>query len=310
MEVQGINLDALGEHEVACPYPPEVKGRMAHLDGDFIAYQCSYDDSLSFDTMANKARTAITHLRRMCGAEFVRLHLTANSSTKGGRYDAALLKEYQATRKREKPAQLENMRRFMRDHFGAVYWTDQEADDGMAQANALAHQYGKPELSVIYSKDKDLSMALGWRLNPDTFDLEYIDRPGSLRLTEGKTKKLVGTGPAFFWAQMLMGDQADNIGGLPAIYGMSDYKDGMKCGPVAAYSLLEDRVTEYDMLDTVARLYKNYGDAVGFKNWRDGSPLTWKQAFWSEATLLWMRRKKAARDVQHYIFEVRHGTTY
>lgn len=312
MEVQGINLDTLGEMKEEYQYPAIVEGRVAHIDGDFVAYECSYDETISWEAIVKKARSRVEHIRKLCAASSYRIHLTANGSTKGGRYEQAMLREYQATRKSDKPTRLEQTREYMRDEMKAMYWLDREADDGMAQANYMAAQFNSPHLSVIYSRDKDLKMVPGYHLDADTNEVVLHDSVGEVHLKAMKSsKKVVGTGPLFFFAQMLMGDQADNIGGLPGIYGVPTVKPGTKCGPVATYNLISSTVEGcprhrvlLECFRRVATLYRNYGETVGFKHWRDGTDLHWKDAFYSEARLLWMRRNTDKDDVVKWLTEL------
>lgn len=306
MIVQGVDLDTIGPMTAEYHYPAIVPGRAVHIDGDFIAYEVSYDDDIPPEVMRKNCAKRLEHIRKASGAEKMQVHLTASGSTKGGRYDQARLKEYQATRKRDKPVELENMRKYMRDVHNALYWTDREADDGMAQANYNAIKFKNPGMSVIASRDKDLRMVPGLHFDFESGIVEEYSAIGGLYLIEkAKSKKLTGTGWMFFLAQMLMGDQADNISGLPAIYGHSDYKDGTKCGPVATFNILHGSNRSFkDSLRLVINLYKAYGEKKGFVNWRDGKPITWAEAFMSEAQLLWMRRSTNPLDVRVWMQEV------
>lgn len=297
-EVNGIDLNELGMMTEEIAYPATVPGRTAHIDGDFIAYECTYNNDWLWEQMVEKMNNKIEFLRKITGSERVRIHLTAGGSTKGGRYEQARLKEYQATRKSEKPLQLERMRKFMRDAYKAMYWETQEADDGMAQANFMAIQNGMGHLSVIVSRDKDLLMCPGLHLNWSTNEVVWHDDLGHVELKQMKSsKKVVGSGGLFFFAQMLMGDTADNIGGLPRVYGAgTNTKGGQKCGPVMAYELLKEVKTLKEALVLVAGLYRAYGEHAGFAYWKDGQPVHWKDAFYSEARLLWMRRHQNRPD--------------
>lgn len=73
-------------------------------------------------------------------------------------------------------------------------------------------------------------MVPGMHLDHNTYEItEYTDGYGSCHMTVSSSgdKKLVGKGTSWFWHQLLMGDAADNIPGLPALHP----KLWMKCSP-------------------------------------------------------------------------------
>lgn len=333
MQVNGIVLDELIDTEVQA-FIPTVSGRVAHIDADFIAYQVAYKEDHTWDEMVHNLEVNIETQKNLCGAEFYTLHLTASGSNKGGRYDIARLKPYQETRKdREKPELLEKVRRFMRDELNARYWKDREADDGMAQENYEAvKKAGTRMRSVIVSADKDLRMVPGLHLDPQTLSLVDVEGFGSIWIDETKSaKKLLGWGHKFFWAQMLMGDTADNISGLPAlcppvlnwiaptastIIDIQKAEAGCEkskaklmqrkpksVGPVMAYEILRDVHSNKEAFSTVWNLYQLYSRTVGFKNYRTGADITAQEAFLSEGALLWMQRNPTILDFKNFIKE-------
>lgn len=310
-------------------YPDVVRGRVLHIDGDFLAYQVSADDSKSVDYMKHNHDIALETLRLLAGAESTVLHLTDAAGDKGGRYDTALIKEYQGNRKNKvKPKHLYTIKEWMVREHGAISWMGQEADDGLCQATWDAIQAGTPDLAVLTSKDKDLQMCSGWHLNWDTGELEYVDGYGYVELDRSKSSpKVVGKGTAFFWAQMLMGDTADNISGVPTISGAvqdvikptkgkeplsSEYlfnydlpykgkrKSG-KCGAVATYSIMEHVQNDTEALRVVMNAYRAHGESEGFKHWDTGKTVTWQETFFSEANSLWMRRNPNAGDFRDFL---------
>ena len=335
----GLDTNELTGHALEEPdYPDTVPGRVLHIDGDFLAYQVSYDDEKSIDTMMYNHDVAVETLRLLAGAESTVSHLTASHGDKGRRYDIAIQREYQACRKgKDKPKHLHTIKSWMENKRGAVSHVNQEADDALCQANHDAIKSGSPELSVLVSKDKDLTMCSGWHLDWDTGELELVDGYGYLALDEsGSTKKIVGKGRAYFWAQMLTGDAADSIQGLPAIPGSvmnvikptqkvlkaqetiegpcnaKQYEKALKVieerppgkvGPVTAYALLKDIKDETHAYKVISTLYKKYGEDVGFTHWKTGESVPWNQVFVSEAKLLWMRRTPDEDDVIHYFKE-------
>jgi len=336
----GLDPSTVTGHALPEPiYPTMVSGRVLHVDGDFLAYQVSADDTKSLDTMMHNHDVAIETLRLLAGAETVLSHLTASHGDKGNRYTLAIQKEYQGNRKdKVKPKHLHTIKSWMERKRHAKSWETQEADDGLCQANWSAIQAGTPELSVLVSKDKDLQMCQGIHLDWDTGDLETVEGFGYVELDRSKSSpKIVGKGNAFFWAQMLTGDTADNIQGIPALpgrvlnavkptaavtkalktlqdpagtlqarskaQGLLDNRKPGPCGPVVAYELLKRVKTDAQAYALVCSLYKAYGQDVGFKHWETGKKAPWQKVFVAEAQLLWMRREPGEFDVLKYFKE-------
>lgn len=336
----GVSQDALETQRVTPNYPPLVPGRTVHIDADFLAYQVSADSTKSFDEMKHNLRVAAESLRLLAGAEHTNLILTGNTSTKGGRYELAVQQEYQACRKgKEKPKMLYAIKQFMVDELNAEIYDDQEADDALAQAAHAAKLNGDRHLHVITSRDKDLRMLDCLFLDQDTKEIhDYTGYGGIVLDRSGKVAKVVGHGTAFFWAQMLLGDKADSIRGLPEVGGhvvnnvspsakVVKAKEVLKSktstpaavakakatiaktkpklvGPVLAYDILKRCHTDAQAFTVVRALYKDYGERVGFVHWRTGEPVRWQAAFMAEARLLWMRRTKNQNDVIDYIKEI------
>jgi DNA polymerase-1 len=290
---------------------PTVKGRTVHIDADFLAYQVSYDDEKTVSEMQSNCDAAVEKMRLMSGSEHARLHLTPKGSDKGGRFDLALLKEYQANRKdKPKPKFLHHMREWMHKERGAILHMTCEADDGMSIAQYGSIRDGSPNLSVIATKDKDLCMVPGLQLNWDTGEMTDIETEfGYIMLHEmdnkAKTKKIKGRGWKYFWAQMLMGDSADNIQGLPKVCDLAFCPTGKykACGPVLAYDILSGVTNNKQAFQVVRDLFKEYGDKIGFLNYRDGTPVPFGKAFQSEAQLIWMRRHDDRNDAIHWMKE-------
>lgn len=219
----------------AASYPKAVQGRVAHIDADFLAYMVSAYTQKEIDGIVPKrtledvkhnARTAVEHLTAMAGATDYRCHITPSASTKGGRAEQAIQQKYQGNRDgRDKPELLDAARAFIGLELNGVVHLDQEADDGLAQANYDAQgeggKWGNGNLSIIISKDKDLRMVPGLHMDWETGEHFCTGNPfGSVFIDDTKSqKKLSGWGTKFFWAQLLMGDPADNIKGLPGVAG-------------------------------------------------------------------------------------------
>ncbi len=291
MILNGIDLSALAPQMPARNFPAQVAGRTVHIDADFLAYQSSYEktgEDKSLADMQHNCATAIETMRKLAAAQYVHLHLTPSSSNKGKRFDLAIQKEYQGNRQdKPKPRYLHMMREWMHQKYPATMHQFCEADDGMSSA-----QYAKSDSSIICSKDKDLDMVPGLHLDWDTGEIKDTAGDfGTIWLDDSKSStKLKGLGQKFFWAQMLMGDSADHIQGLPVLMNehMSKPK---KVGPAITYSLLNDISSNKEAFVYVKSLYEKTGHHVGFKHWQTGEVVPWQRVFVSEAQLLWMRRE-------------------
>lgn len=295
------------KHELDYVSIPVVKGRTLHIDADFLAYMVSYDATKSLDEMKHNCDAMIERLRAQSGAEHVALHLTHKDSDKGGRYDIAIQREYQGNRKNKpKPKYLNVIRKWMEDERGAFLYKDREADDGMAEAQYKAEH----DLTIIATKDKDLCMLPGLQIDWDTGEITDSDDWGYIELEakESKNKqttyKLRGRGNKFFWAQLLMGDTADNVKGLPKCI-HEEYTGGKAkpIGPVLTYNVLKDVKNNKEAWSIVQKLFKAAGEHEPFVHWKTGEPATWREVLASEMQILWMRRKPDAKDVFHWLKE-------
>lgn len=338
-------------------YPKEVAGRVAHIDADFMAYQVSAESKAeldpddptprkTLDAMRHNAYEAVDHIRRMAAAETAVLHTTHNSD-KGGRDSHAILKPYQANRKDRdnRPDHLDTIREFLGAGVGdttgtflGMNHTTQEADDGMTQA-----LYADFDNNILCSADKDLYMVPGWKLNMSTGEITRQDcHFGFIEIDATKSsKKVVGRGTKFFWAQLLMGDAADNISGAPAApgkiwqqyAGTKSYQDTYAqwiaatekadadkldaklekltakpklCGPVLTYEILKDARDDKDCYNTVKACYEGMVKDHGheYRHWQTNKLVSPTQALLSEMRLLWMRRYDERDDVLHWLKEV------
>ena len=298
-------------------FPTPVQGRVAHIDADFMAYVAAADRRDELDglkpmrTLEQKKAQVVDILKMtmlQCGATDYVAHITPPGSDKGGRYKLAITKPYQANRDAKiPPADLDALRHYIGEELNSIVHIDQEADDGMCQANYAAIQAGTPELSVIVSRDKDLRMAPGYIYDFDTeevidnsrdqFGITWVDRSKS-------SAKVLGWGTKFFWVQVLMGDNADNIAGLPR-YTREDGKS-MLCGPVTAHNLLLDCNTDKQCFEVVKDLYRN--SKHQWVNCHTQKPCTWAEALIGDMKVLWMRRVKG-ECVLDWIREVTVETT-
>lgn len=245
-----------------------VEGRTLILDSDFPAYEAAATVK-RLPTALTRFQTLVETEVFVTGAELVRVHLTPRGCKKCNRYDYPTVKPYQGQRTGPKPVLLEPLRMAIMthpwpEHWSTFAWTDREADDGMIMD---AIQYG--DNGVVLSGDKDLCLTPGpyWIIDEGRLDI-IEHRFGWIKpkRTPAGSPKVVGHGTKFFWAQMLMGDSADNVKGL------LKYK-GSNIAAVGAYEVLKDITDESEAANLVLRAYANIG-----------------QDFLAEAQCLWLRR--------------------
>ena len=229
MLIDGIDPALLGDEFGS--YKP---GDILILDGDLPAYAVA--------ATVKTVPTAVRHFQqRMLQAMFLaecgqlHVHLTHEDSLKAGRFMVKATKPYQGQRSGSaKPPLLGAVRRAVTEpenwlpEYDVVMHEMLEADDGM-----MMQAYHYKEFGIIRSEDKDLRMtpyryydiAKGVVFAPDPVGHLYMS------MTPSGTRKLLGHSLKFFWAQLVMGDTADNIKGLTKLYGKN-------VGPVDTFDLL------------------------------------------------------------------------
>lgn len=213
-----------------------IAGRTLILDGDGPAYRAAAV-AKRLDTALRHYQTDILTQMFRAQAQDCRIHLTASGSHKAGRFNVQGVKPYQGQRTgKAKPALLEPLRQAVAlpvnwlPEYSVIMHHILEADDGMMQ-----DAYRLKENGIIWSDDKDLRMTpypyfclKAGAVRPSVGECGYIEA----QYTGAGMLKVVGQGPLFFWTQMLMGDQADNI------VGVQKYK-GKLCGPATALEALQ-----------------------------------------------------------------------
>jgi hypothetical protein len=346
-ELDGINLG-----DQVSPGKP-VSGRVAHIDADFMTYIIAADTVAEMNGEKPKRDLGYKFGQVMEFARFIAgkarasayvLHVTGTGSTKGGRYDQVVQQEYQSSRGgRELPEDFAEVKSFIGSHAYSIVHMDQEADDGMTQAN-----YADPKNAIICSADKDLRMVPGLHLDMNSYEVVDVpfDAYGSIEIDDSKSsKKIVGYGPAFFFAQCLTGDAADTIKGLPCVYGQK----AMSLAPTKAYA---SACTEYaalvkggyDSMPNFAKHMQKHRDqieaahaktkpcgpvmayellkdvrsvkdalhlvddlfmksGVAFTHWKTGEEVTPRQAYRGDMFALWMRRNNNPEDVLAWLRE-------
>ena len=267
MIIGGVDLSTLGDQ-----FKGFVAGRTLILDGDGPCYVASAT-AKRLDTALRNFQQAILTQLFLTKSSHCNIHLTASTSHKAGRFQVIAVKPYQGNRNgKSKPPLLEPLRQAVaqRENWLPEYNVTMhhilEADDGM-----IHDAYQLREDGLIWSDDKDLRMTP----YPYWCKEKGVILPSqpfgwlSPKFTPAGTMKLIGQGPLFFWAQMLMGDTADNVQGLIKC-------NGRLCGPAEAYKVLQP-LEATQSIDAVANCVLDAYRAI------DQNPLP-------EAALLWLLR--------------------
>ena len=183
----------------------------------------------------------------------------------GYRYDIAKTKPYKGTRHNPKPYHFYNIITYLIAEYDVrISRGGLEADDEMCLYQT------KQDNTIICSRDKDLRICPGWHYSWECGGQRSVgphctDEVGSLSI--GNNGKTLGYGLKMFFYQLLVGDSADNIPGLPQI------------GDAKAYKALSELTTEKELFKTVQQMYK---DKLG-----EGA----KAFFQEQAGLLWMQQE-------------------
>jgi len=160
------------------------------------------------------------------------------------RASVATSKPYKGSRKQEKPFHYRNIICHFIHQLGAEVVQGVEADDVISMELVKAAKEGREV--VCCSRDKDLAITPGlhyrWSCGKQlAWGPELVTKLGYIKM-EGN--KLRGCGLSFFYSQMITGDGADNIPGLP------------RYGPKKAYNALVDCKSEEELKKVTLDLYK------------------------------------------------------
>ncbi|WAX24083.1 DNA polymerase I [Xanthomonas phage P4] len=243
---------------------------IAHMDGDYVAYFCAGSENCSAGDARRNVLSRCAQLKHVSGAGKIVMHLTHAASTKGDRFLAATTQPYQGQRQAgRKPNNWAFLREWMETYEGDAFtpkiWLTREADDGIAYVNegaALHHNI----LHVVHSADKDMRMFCGVHVDWDGYGITEVPLGAYDIVGENGLQY----GHKWFHMQMLHGDTADNIPGLPGV------------GKVTAEGLLFGTTCN---AEAVAVVSGKYSEVLG-ENWRD--------TYVEQAALLWMRTDRDA----------------
>jgi hypothetical protein len=194
------------------------------------------------------------------------------------RFDIAKRTPYKA-RAGNKPWHYKNIKAYLKAKYDVREQAGLEADDLMAIEQTRRNEIldgnplysGPVKPSIICTRDKDLRQVPGWHYgwelaNQPQFGPMLVDEFGSIALSHDR-KSIKGYGLKFFYSQCLTGDRVDSIPGID------------KCGPVAAFEILEHMQTPDECFKAVKEAYKAaYGD-------------DWDKELLEQGRLLWMTRE-------------------
>jgi hypothetical protein len=278
---------------------PRIPNRIGLIDADVVAYWASSGcDDMLVDAAYKRIQDRMEMITDQIQTDELRCYLTGRNNFrediatyqryKGNRYDK------NGNRIIKQPEHLKACRQYLIDNYNAAVCDGQEADDalGIAQTKCNAN----PDWhSIISTVDKDLLIIPGLHHDMNSGYIQTVDRFGSLGLdVKGKLR---GTGLKFFYAQLLMGDSADWIPGLPKVTPWMKEQFGVRrlggCGPAAALSVLDTAEDEFELYSRVLSCYASYWDGdTCYLNWRTGNAVypEPEQMLLEQARLLWIRQ--------------------
>lgn len=257
---------------------PEV---IALIDGDVIVYRLGFatqtlireDDRLV--VMSEPPEHALHSLEVMLnsiladtGATHYRIFLTGEGNF---RKDVAKLCKYKGKRElrpaeMRRPYHYETLRTALIERYGAEVCHGEEADDALGRAVGFyTETEGEYSIPCICTNDKDLRQIPGYH-----YDFTHPER-GIQTVSELE-------GIKYFYHQLLTGDTADDIIGIPGI------------GPAKADKILSGAETEQECEERVVKEYiKFYHEGDG-RNVLDQLGRTWHDVLEEQKELLWIRR--------------------
>lgn len=247
MKIIGLDtsVDELGDE-----FATSESGKVLILDGDGPAYVAAATVK-TIPTGIRRFHTACLEAQFLAETTTVEVHLTHEECYKAGRFKVNAVKPYQGQRSSSaKPPLLQALRQEVSeaDPPPGVFVHMQrnvEADDAM-----MMKAYELGEMGIIRSEDKDLRMTPYPYYDIESGTVMPSDPFGKLWIKEMKSgKKLLGRSLKFFWAQMLMGDSADNIKGVLTL-------NGKDCGPVNTFDLLDPMTEIGQVCNAVVDAYR------------------------------------------------------
>ena len=195
---------------------------LALLDSDIVAYRCAATAENNEEWIAvARTKELVEQILHEVGADSYKLYLSGANN-----FRKIIYPDYKANRTQPRPKHLNACKQYLVDHWGAT-WTDgYEADDalGINQEKTLEGN------TIICSIDKDLRQIPGEHYNFVKKARDYISPETAIRT---------------FYIQLLIGDTADNIKGVPGI------------GKAKAPKILDGCNNEDEMFEAVRDTYND-----------------------------------------------------
>jgi len=276
-----------------------VPGREVLIDADCVAYYGAAGcDEMPVRSGTRRVDMRMKQIIAETRAETYTGYLTGKNNFrdliatlqryKGNRYDK------NGKRITTQPKWLKMCRLHLENTWGCKMCEGQEADDAL-----IIHQNQAVHETVISSIDKDLLINSGLHHDMTSGEMFSSEGYGEIWMKGSGCK---GHGLKFFLAQLLMGDTADWIKGLPKVTQMmKDEYDVARlggCGPKAAFLVINPTKTYKEGLARVQRCYDEFWYNNSYKHWNNdkltfgAGPSTSEKQLIEQGQLLWMRRKE------------------
>jgi DNA polymerase-1 len=195
----------------------------ALIDGDILLYRCGFVTENEAEEYAKQVIDEL--IMRILDTTKSETYSMFLSCPRKDSFRAKLYPEYKANRTREKPIHYEYLKQHLLSSWNGQIAFEEEADD------LIGIHLNEDSIAVTIDKDILYGLA-GHKYNFVKEKMFYTSQEEALK---------------FFYKQVLMGDSADNIIGLP------------KIGEVMALKLLEGLETEEEMFQQVRRQYLQHG---------------------------------------------------
>lgn len=195
----------------------------AIIDADIIGYRVGFTTQKeSVEIALYRADELVQRILDSVKATSYDLYL---SCPRKDSFRAKLNPEYKANRTQEPPIHLKAIKNHLIEKWNATVAVEEEADD-------LIGIYLKGDETIACTIDKDILYGLeGNKYNFVKEEMFYTSKEEALK---------------FFYMQLLMGDKADNILGIPGI------------GPKKAEYALDGLLTELEMFDKIKSMYRDW----------------------------------------------------
>lgn len=227
------------------------------IDGDIVVFRAGFASNTGpFSHALHNTNLVVKDILSATQADDYTIYI---KGTGNYRTDIPSEYKYKGNRKEShRPIHEQVIREHLQDTWGAVQVDGMETDDALGIAQTEAETHSGTDFTTICSIDKDLLMIPGNHYN---FVKQVFSTIGQ---QEGLHR---------FLQQMIVGDRADNIFGIP------------KYGPVAANRLLPMDISYKEGWKVLENLYNKFST---------------EDALWSNARLLWISRTKADDFLEHH----------